>query len=122
LKERPQGLAYSLYAENGSTRPAGYLTVSNTDLFVNGAAALPLNTWTHVAITYDGTTLRMFINGVQTASKVLGGSITVSTGALQIGGNTVWGEYFKGLIDEVRIYNRALTSAEIQLDMAAPVQ
>ena len=34
-----------------------------------------------------------------------------------IGGNTVWGEYFAGLIDEVRIYNRALSAAEIQTDM-----
>ena len=34
-----------------------------------------------------------------------------------IGGNTVWSEWFAGLIDEVRIYNRALTQAEIQAGM-----
>ena len=38
-----------------------------------------------------------------------------------IGGNTMWGEYFAGLIDEVRIYNRALSAAEIQNDMNTPV-
>ena len=38
-----------------------------------------------------------------------------------IGGNTLWGEYFAGLIDEVRIYNRALSAAEIQSDMNAAV-
>ena len=40
---------------------------------------------------------------------------------LRIGGNKVWGEYFQGLIDEVRIYNRALTTAQIQADMNTPV-
>ena len=50
------------------------------------------------------------------------GAIDVSTGALRIGGNDVWaGEYYNGLIDEVRIYNRALTASEIQTDMAVPV-
>jgi hypothetical protein len=34
----------------------------------------------------------------------------------------VWGEYFAGRIDEVRLYNRALAVAEIQVDMNAPVQ
>ena len=45
----------------------------------------------------------------------------VTANALRIGGNNVWGEYFSGLIDEVRIYNRALTAAEVQADMNAPV-
>ena len=35
------------------------------------------------------------------------GAISTSTGALRIGGNVLWGEYFQGLIDEVRVYNRA---------------
>ena len=44
-----------------------------------------------------------------------------STGSLGIGGNAVWGEYFKGLIDEVRVYNRALSAGEIQTDMVTPI-
>ena len=38
-----------------------------------------------------------------------------------MGGNTPYGEYFQGLIDEVRVYKRALTQAEIQTDMNTPV-
>jgi hypothetical protein len=41
---------------------------------------------------------------------------------LQIGGNTIYGSYYNGVIDEVRIYNRALTQAQIQSDMNAPVE
>jgi hypothetical protein len=40
---------------------------------------------------------------------------------LQIGGDTIYGQYFAGLIDEVRIYNQALSVAEIQSDMNTPV-
>ena len=38
------------------------------------------------------------------------GPLLASSGALRIGGNSVWGEFFEGRIDEVRIYNRALTN------------
>ena len=77
--------------------------------------------WSHVATTYDGATLRLFVNGAQVASRAATGSITVSSGALRIGGNAIWSEYFKGLIDEVRVYNRALSVVELQADMNAPV-
>ena len=40
-----------------------------------------------------------------------------SSGVLRIGGNSVWGEYFAGLIDNVRVYSRALSASEIQSDM-----
>jgi hypothetical protein len=44
-----------------------------------------------------------------------------SSNPLRVGGNAVWGEYFAGVIDEVRIYNRALSQAEVQADMTTPV-
>ena len=47
--------------------------------------------------------------------------MAASTGVLRIGGNSVWAEWFAGLIDEVRVYNRALTAAEIQQDLQSPV-
>ena len=48
-------------------------------------------------------------------------SIVSSTGLLKIGGNAIWGEYFAGLIDEVRVYNRPLTATEITTDMNTAV-
>ena len=80
-----------------------------------------MNTWTHVATTFDGTTQRLFVGGVQVGSRAQTGSMTASAGALNLGGYAVWGEWFKGAIDEVRVYNRALTAAEIQSDMNSPV-
>src|SRR5262245_24026713 len=121
LKERPGGLAYALYAHDNVPRPAGYVNVGGSDRAAVGTTALPLNAWSHLATTYDGATLRLFVNAVQVGSTAVTGSAAVSGNQLSIGGNTVWGEYFAGRLDEIRIYNRTLTQAEIQIDMNAPV-
>ena len=121
FKERPGGIVYSLFADQAGGRPAGqvYLGGERSAL---GSAPVPLNQWTHLASTYDGATLRLFVNGVQAGSLAVTGSLQASTGALRIGGNSVWPEWFSGLIDEVRVYDRALGAAEIQNDMQTPVE
>jgi hypothetical protein len=123
LKEINAGLAYALYSNHNAPTPAGYAHIVGTSISdgTGGGGTLPLNTWTHVATTFDGSTLRLFVNGTQVSSRAVSGSMIQSTNPLRIGGNAVWGEYFSGLIDEVRIYNRALTASEIETDMATPV-
>jgi hypothetical protein len=122
MKQRPGGLAYAIYAYSGpDTNPSSYINRSGTDNVALGGAALPLNTWSHLAATYDNANLRQYINGTLVATKAVTGNITTSTDVLRIGGNSMWGEYFNGTIDEVRIYNRALTAAEISTDMATPI-
>jgi hydrogenase maturation factor HypE len=121
LKEAGSTLAYGLYAHDGS-RPAGYIRVSGADRDALGTAALAANTWTHLAVTYDGATLRLFVNGVQAGTRAIAGAVAASSNPLRIGGNTVWGEYFSGLIDEVRVYSRVLTAAEITTDMNTAVR
>jgi hypothetical protein len=120
LKEGTSGLAYALYANENPVGPAGYVSISG-DKSVTGAGTLPLNAWSHIAMTYDGANMRLYLNGVQAGVRAQTGSTAVTTGMLRIGGNAVWGEYFAGLIDEVRVYNRALTAAEVQSDMGTPV-
>jgi len=101
----------------GSLRPAG----GGTNWFIGGPTASPVGAWTHVALTYDGTTLRLYVNGAEAASNAASGTINPSSSPLWIGGNSPFGEYFAGLIDEVRVYNRALTQLEIQTDMTTPL-
>jgi hypothetical protein len=117
LKERPGNLVYSLYANTNTNRPSIEIATSSAYSIQTGSSQLAINTWTHLAATYDGATLRIYVNGIQTGSKAVTGNMLTSTGALRIGGNAVWGEWFAGLIDEVRIYNRALSQAQIQSDM-----
>ena len=121
IKEQPGNLVYALYSNEGSNRPSAHIFVGD-DRDVRGAAgAVPTGAWTHLAATYDGATMRLFVGGVQVATRAQPGAILSSTGALRIGGNAVWPEWFQGLIDEVRVYNRALTPAQIQTDMTTPI-
>jgi len=120
LKERgTNDLLYALYASNGAKPQAEAFTGAENSS--GGPTALPLNAWSHIASTYDGTTLRLYVNGVQASSKAVTGSMPNTANPLRIGGNAPWGEYFSGLIDEVRVYNRALTASEIGADMNAKV-
>jgi hypothetical protein len=60
----------------------------------------------------------LYVNGTQVATFNASGAMAVSTGPLKIGGNAVFGsEWFSGLIDDVRVYDRALPAIEIQGDM-----
>ena len=77
--------------------------------------------WAHLAETYDGSSVRLYVNGTLVSTTAAPGSLASSTAPLRIGGNNIWGEYFSGLIDEVRVYNRALSAAEIQLDMSTSI-
>jgi hypothetical protein len=124
MKETPDGLAYAIYANDNVPKPAAYARIAGEGASrgSTGVTQLPVNTWTHLAATYDGTTLRVFVNGVQAGAAAMAGTLVKSADALSIGGSLVWGEYFEGLIDEVRIYNRALTAAEIRTDMARAVR
>ena len=74
---------------------------------------ISLNTWTHIVASYDGTNRRIYFNGVEVKSDTPSGSIGTSTGSLFIGNYGGGGFSFDGKIDEVRIYNRALSAEEI---------
>ena len=122
LKELNGWYAYALYGD-GSGGPSAHALLTSSDSSARAGQSLPLNVWTHLAATFDGTKVRVFINGQLAGETVpLSGSIRTSTGPLRIGGNGIWGEHFSGIIDEVRIYYRALSAAEIQADMGAAIR
>ena len=125
IKERSGGEVYNLYADTDTHVPTLYVVRAanpGTPVGLSGATQIPLNTWTHLTATYDNAMLRLYVNGTLVRSSAMSGALLTSTGALRIGGNNVWGEFFQGSIDEVRIYNRALTQTEIQADMNTPIQ
>ena len=102
-------------------RPAGGAIIGGSHGEAFGTTALTANTWAHLALTYDGTAVRFYVNGNLTGTTTKTGTISSSTGALTIGSDPFYGQYFAGLIDEIRVYNIALTQAQIQTDMAASV-
>jgi hydrogenase maturation factor HypE len=109
-----------LYANSDTSRPTVNVTMT-AEQDIRGTAQLGLSAWTHLAATYDGATLRLYVNGTQVAAKALTGSLAAGTQPLRIGGNGVWGEWFAGQLDEIRVYDRALTAAEVTSDMGRPV-
>ncbi|MBS0394855.1 MAG: DUF4082 domain-containing protein, partial [Proteobacteria bacterium] len=119
---RQQDIAYLRASQATRARiPAGGGTIGGSVLQVSGTSTLPLNTWSHVAVTYDGAILRLYVNGTQVASGTASGALSTSLNPLWIGGNNPFGEYFAGRIDEVRVYNRALSATEVQKDISTPI-
>ena len=114
----------NFYMEATSTNashPDGGLIAGGSYADAFGTSALTANTWSFLTETYDGTTLRLYVNGTQVASTARTGAISTSTNPLQIGGDSIYGQFFAGLIDNVRVYNAALTAAQIQADQTTAV-
>jgi len=86
---------------------------------VNSAVgAVTLNTWHHIAGTYDGTTMRLYVNGVQVATRGETQNIGTASNNLLLGEDPQFtGRHFPGRIEEVRIWNVTRTAAEVVEDM-----
>ncbi|MDI6858731.1 MAG: sialidase domain-containing protein, partial [Dehalococcoidia bacterium] len=83
---------------------------------VNSASTYPTdgNTWVHVAATYDGATMRIYFNGFEEGSVAGPPAIATNALGLSIGAESNGARAFLGAMDDVRVYNRALTAQEIQ--------
>jgi hypothetical protein len=96
---------------------SGFFDVGNGSN--EGAASwsqqLATGAWHHYAGTYDGATVRAYIDGVQVASTPFaGGAIALSGQDINIARNPVYGgDYFTGTLSDVRMYGRALSASEI---------
>jgi hypothetical protein len=80
---------------------------------VNGVTTIPINKWTFVAGTYDGSIMKVYVNGVLDNSSSLTGSIDTNNMPLSIGRSGYGANYFKGKTDEVKIWNKALNATEV---------
>jgi hypothetical protein len=76
----------------------------------------PLNSWTYLTYTYDGAVGTLYVNGVYESNTLLGNGASIpSASALRIGANSAADNYFfEGDMDEVSIYDRALTLGEVR--------
>lgn len=77
-----------------------------------------LNAWHHLAATYDGANIRLYLNGVLVKTQAATGGIAVNTNVLCIGVQPGCNEFFGGSVDEVRIWNIVRTQSEIQNAMS----
>ena len=113
-------LSYALFTAPLLRRAGFVIGVDRKDYVISDARSFSTG-WTHVAGTYDGSAARLYVNGSLVRSHAARGDVTASSGPLQIGAGGIWGHYFHGKIDEVRLYDRALTQTQIRSDMLTPV-
>lgn len=92
---------------------AGHASVGNTD-----GVSLPLNTWTHLCVAYNGTMQTVYVNGVVDSTQTPGGSRATTLNSFKIGkqssANLAFSYFFHGRVDDVRVYAGALTAADIR--------
>jgi hypothetical protein len=114
--------AYSIWLGEEAGEVRGYLREPDEDEGVAiDSEGVSENVWSHVAATYDGAWLRLYING-EFADKAWSEGAATTASPLSIGCAEEPHEgYWEGLIDEVRIYDRALGAAEIGFDKGGPV-
>jgi hypothetical protein len=80
------------------------------------------NTWMHIAVTYDGITASIYVNGqLDNSANFNNASIIHDTSALQIGARNGI-DRWEGGIDDLRLYNRALNSSEVNMLYAGTAQ
>jgi len=98
-----------------------YLDGANPSWANVASTSVKLEEWAHIAATYDGKTVRYYFNGdpdgdyPATANAILSNQDNVHIGMRKVGEP----HFFTGIIDEVRIYNRALEAAEVKVNMNA---
>lgn len=104
----------------GTTNRLSFFT-GNPDNSLNGTKNISNGQWTHVAAVRKQATgeRRLFVNGVFDVASNAGTNILKANLAVAIGGNPLGSHYFNGALDEVRVYNRALTDLEISTLAAA---
>jgi PKD repeat protein len=95
VKESSGGLVYSLFANSNANRPNGHVIAGGAYREVTGGAQITLNAWTHLAVTYDGANVRLYVNGTQAATLAATGLMATSGLPFRIGGNSVWNEWFR---------------------------
>jgi hypothetical protein len=103
---------YSL-GVNYANKVEGFVVVPSGLKVVTGVTDVSLNSWYHIAMTYDGAQARLYVDGVQEAVTDATGNIVPTKSPVGIGGDP-FGEFTNGIVDEAQIFSRALSSSEIQ--------
>lgn len=80
------------------------------------------NEWYHLAMSYDGSMLKFYVNGQLRNSKAVSGPLRVNGRNASIGSDNGVQKFFKGEIDEVKIFGKALSQAEIQANYSFTAQ
>ena len=113
VSKRNGNLGWMLQTTLGN-KGYGYVSINDNLVTAPGIVTLTNNQWYHLTVTYNGERVKLYVNGnFDNQSDIVKGSITSGNNPLYIGCQPGPTYYFLGIIDEVQIYNRALSADEI---------
>ena len=103
----------------GSSGKMNFWFGENSNSYVSlNSSAISANQWIHIVALRDGSNARFYLNGVEDTSKAYSFTPTDKGHTLKLGDlNAIAANYFNGIFDEVRIYNRALSAEEVRGNM-----
>ena len=104
--------AYSIHFLNG-LYPRFWITTSGSPKFVQSYQSLSVGIWHHIVGVYDGSSVKIYVDGVLKGSSPASGNLNIYPTPLRIGTNGGLSEFFDGQIDDIKIYERALNSSEV---------
>ena len=94
----------------------------STTTLISNKNVITAGVWHHIAVTYDGDMMRIYVDGSEVGSTKKSGAINTNSSVLAaIGAQPQGDKLFDGLIDEVRLYNSPLTVEQIQTDMTVQI-
>jgi concanavalin A-like lectin/glucanase superfamily protein/F5/8 type C domain-containing protein len=114
-----QNMNYGIWMNNAEKIKGGFESNTGTDFYVTSPNSYADNQWHYAVVTYDGSTVRLYIDGAQVGSKSTSGSSADKTGTqpVRIGANSrttpPTGNFFIGSVDEVRVWNDDLTAQQV---------
>jgi hypothetical protein len=100
-------------AANGFVLRARVTTEDGAALTIRTPDVIPYGTWVHAALSFDGSALRLFVNGTLVSSGSAAGRLKLFSGPCLVGVNGALTDGFKGLIDEIRVYRRSLSATDL---------
>jgi Concanavalin A-like lectin/glucanases superfamily len=121
LEDPGTNLNYGIWMTASETLSAGFESTNGTNYYIHSRVPYNNYQWHHVVATYDGSALRLYVDGLQVVKSIItDGAIPDNTGtdSLRVGAESSLVEFlprdnFVGNIDDVRVWNRGITSAEI---------
>jgi phosphatidylserine/phosphatidylglycerophosphate/cardiolipin synthase-like enzyme len=111
-----KNMNYGIWMNSAEKLVAGFESSSGTDYFVSSPISYRDNSWHYAVVTFSSSTLKLYVDGQMIGSKSTNGALpdNKATYPLRIGANSQQKNlFFNGQIDEVRLWNRALSANEI---------